>query len=356
VLTTLDHRSDRIKAELDDARRLKEEAAKLLEEYKSRHASAEREAQDIIASAKAEAERIASEAKAKMEDFVVRRTKTAEGKIALAEAQALADVRAAAANAAVAAASTILTKSVKGEVADNLRRYRERIAAAPEPPVAGGRPRVAAATGIPQTTSPAPDGEVYGCIIFYNGWDAPDRGPPVARRTSEDMSARLAAVSDAFKPRGEACKEIAADVKTHADFRKLLESKDVPASNGGTFDRLRLTGQNRFIQVEATWSGVGNVEVHLLLNSQEVGTPFRVDCGSGSRTERVVLQGTVATGSQNVYTVTLQGLTCGAETPPLITTILTVATEAGPVTGCQSVFTNVPVGGTISGCPAFTLP
>jgi F-type H+-transporting ATPase subunit b len=120
VLKTLDHRSDRIKAELDDARRLKEEAAKLLAEYKARHASAEREAQDIIASAKAEAERIASEAKTKMEDFVARRTKTAESKIALAEAQALADVRAAAADAAVTAASTILTQSVKGSVADDL--------------------------------------------------------------------------------------------------------------------------------------------------------------------------------------------------------------------------------------------
>src|SRR5258707_3496851 len=120
VRTTVNYRSDRIKPEPAAAARLKEEAAKLLAEYKSRHASAEREAQDIIASAKAEAERIASEAKAKMEDFVVRRTKTAEGKIALAEAQALADVRAAAANAAVTAASTILTKSVKGEVADDL--------------------------------------------------------------------------------------------------------------------------------------------------------------------------------------------------------------------------------------------
>ena len=106
VLKTLDHRSDRIKAELDDARRLKDEAAKLLAEYKARHATAEREAEDIIAAAKAEAERIATEAKAKMEDFVARRTKTAEGKIALAEAQALADVRAAAADAAVTAAST----------------------------------------------------------------------------------------------------------------------------------------------------------------------------------------------------------------------------------------------------------
>ena len=120
VLKALDHRSDRIKAELDDARRLKDEAAKLLAEYQARHASAEREARDIIESAKAEAERIASEAKAKMEDFVARRTKTAESKIALAEAQAVADVRSAAANAAVSAASIILSQSVKGEVADDL--------------------------------------------------------------------------------------------------------------------------------------------------------------------------------------------------------------------------------------------
>ena len=60
------------------------------------------------------------ESKAKMEDFVARRTKTAESKIAMAEAQALADVRAAAANAAVEAASTILSQSVKGSVADDL--------------------------------------------------------------------------------------------------------------------------------------------------------------------------------------------------------------------------------------------
>jgi len=120
VLTALDHRSERIKAELDDARRLKEEAAKVLADYKTRRASAEREAEEIITGAKAEAERIATEAKAKMEDFVARRTKTAESKIALAEAQALADVRAAAADAAIAAASTILSQSVKGTVADDL--------------------------------------------------------------------------------------------------------------------------------------------------------------------------------------------------------------------------------------------
>lgn len=120
AMTALDHRADRIKAELDHATRLKQEAAKVLADYKARTASAEREAADIIANAKSEAERIATEAKAKVEDFVARRTKTAEGKIALAEAQAVADVRAAAAEAAVQAASTILSKSVRGQVADDL--------------------------------------------------------------------------------------------------------------------------------------------------------------------------------------------------------------------------------------------
>jgi F-type H+-transporting ATPase subunit b len=120
VLTALDHRAERIKAELDDARRIKDEAARVLAEYQARRASAEREAADIVANARAEAERIAADAKTKMEDFVARRTKTAESKIALAEAQAVADVRAAAAEAAVAAASTILSQSVKGQVADDL--------------------------------------------------------------------------------------------------------------------------------------------------------------------------------------------------------------------------------------------
>jgi F-type H+-transporting ATPase subunit b len=120
VLKALDNRSARIKAELDSARKLKEEAAGVLAEYKARRASAEREAEEIISGARADAERIAAEAKAKMEDFLARRTKTAESKIALAEAQALADVRAAAAEAAVAAASNILSQSVKGQVADDL--------------------------------------------------------------------------------------------------------------------------------------------------------------------------------------------------------------------------------------------
>jgi F-type H+-transporting ATPase subunit b len=116
----LDHRAARIKAELDDARRLKDEAQNLVAEYRARRESAVKEAEEIVAGARSEAERIAAEAKTRMEEFIVRRTKMAEAKIALAEAQALADVRAAAADAAVSAAAKILSETVRGQTAETL--------------------------------------------------------------------------------------------------------------------------------------------------------------------------------------------------------------------------------------------
>jgi F-type H+-transporting ATPase subunit b len=120
ITDSLDQRQARIKGELDEARRLKEEAQALLAEFQRKSGEAEKEAEAIIAGAKAEAERIAAEAKARMEDFVSRRTKMAETKITQAEAQALADVRSAAADAAVTAAEKILSVAAKGEVAFNL--------------------------------------------------------------------------------------------------------------------------------------------------------------------------------------------------------------------------------------------
>jgi F-type H+-transporting ATPase subunit b len=120
ILQALDNRARRIRAELDDAKRLKDEALALVAEYRKRRESAVREADEIVANAKAEAERIAAEAKTKMEDFVTRRTKMAETKIAMAEAQAMADVRAAAADAAVTAAAKIMADTVKGSTADAL--------------------------------------------------------------------------------------------------------------------------------------------------------------------------------------------------------------------------------------------
>jgi F-type H+-transporting ATPase subunit b len=120
IVDAIDQRRNRIKAELDEARRLGDEAQSLLAEYRRKRGEAEREAEAIVASAKAEAERTAAEGKAKMEEFVARRTRMAETKIAQAEAQALADVRAAAADAAVAAAERILREAAKGKVAEDL--------------------------------------------------------------------------------------------------------------------------------------------------------------------------------------------------------------------------------------------
>jgi F-type H+-transporting ATPase subunit b len=120
LIEALDHRSNRIQTELDEARRLRDEAGKLLAEYQRKQREAEREAEAIVADARAEAGRVAAEARVKMEEFVARRTKLAETKITQAEAQALADVRAAAADAAVTAAEKILRDTAKGKVADDL--------------------------------------------------------------------------------------------------------------------------------------------------------------------------------------------------------------------------------------------
>ena len=120
AIDAIDARRDRIQAELDEARRLREEAQALLELYRRKQQEAEREAADILAGAKTEADRLAVEAAAKMEEVLARRTKMAEAKIDQAETQALADVRAAAADAAVTAAEKILRQTAKGKVADDL--------------------------------------------------------------------------------------------------------------------------------------------------------------------------------------------------------------------------------------------
>jgi len=120
VIDGIDQRQARIKAELEEARRLREEAQALLVEYQRKRHDADREAEAIIATANAEAERLAAEGKTRLEDFVARRTKMAETKIAQAEAQALADVRSSAADAAVAAAEKILSTTAKGKIADDL--------------------------------------------------------------------------------------------------------------------------------------------------------------------------------------------------------------------------------------------
>ena len=116
----LDSRAERIRAELAEAQRLREDAQALLREYEAKRAAAEKEAADIVESAREEANRLAQETQDKMAEFVRRRTAAAETKIAQAEAQAAAEVRAAAVDAAIKASEQILRREVSGPAAEAL--------------------------------------------------------------------------------------------------------------------------------------------------------------------------------------------------------------------------------------------
>ena len=120
ITKSLDDRSANIRNELDEARKLREEAQELLAEYQRKRREAEKEASDIIAAAQREAEVLAAEAHQKTEEFVARRTAMAEQKIAQAEAQAMADVKASAVDMAVAAAEAIVAGKASGKMADQL--------------------------------------------------------------------------------------------------------------------------------------------------------------------------------------------------------------------------------------------
>ena len=104
----LDQRAATISKELDEAKRLREEAAALLADYKRKAASAEKEAQGIVTEAMAEAERFAAESRAQLTTQIERRAQQAQDKIAQSEAQATAEIRALAADAAAAAAEKLI--------------------------------------------------------------------------------------------------------------------------------------------------------------------------------------------------------------------------------------------------------
>jgi F-type H+-transporting ATPase subunit b len=116
----LDERASRIAKELDEARRLREEAQGLLAEYQRKRRDAEKEAEAIVAQAREEAEVFAVETRQKLSEMLERRVRIAEEKIAQAEVQAIKEVRSAAADLAVAAATRIIAEEVQGERAEKL--------------------------------------------------------------------------------------------------------------------------------------------------------------------------------------------------------------------------------------------
>jgi F-type H+-transporting ATPase subunit b len=104
----LDSRAQRIRDELDQARGLREEAQRTLAAYREKEREAAAEAQQIVAHARAEAERIAAQSARDLEESLRRRRRLAEERIAQEEAKALAEIRAAAVDVAVAAARRVI--------------------------------------------------------------------------------------------------------------------------------------------------------------------------------------------------------------------------------------------------------
>jgi F-type H+-transporting ATPase subunit b len=120
LAVVLDSRAERIAKELDEAKRLREEADKVLADYRRKQADAVKETEAIVAQAAKEAEILTAETRRSMQEHFERRMKLAEDKIGRAEAEALRDVRAAATDAAVAAAEIVIAAKMTPAEADKL--------------------------------------------------------------------------------------------------------------------------------------------------------------------------------------------------------------------------------------------
>jgi F-type H+-transporting ATPase subunit b len=111
---------DKVRAQLDEANRLREEAEALLSRIKSDREAAERQAAEMLAFAREEAARLQAEAQVKLAEQIERRGQLAERRIATAEAQAAAEVKAAAADLAARMAEQVLAGRLVGAKSDPL--------------------------------------------------------------------------------------------------------------------------------------------------------------------------------------------------------------------------------------------
>jgi F-type H+-transporting ATPase subunit b len=128
----LDQRAQVIAAELEEARRLRAEAAALLADYQKRAASAEAEARSIVDAATAEAAQFQKDARAALEAQIERRAAAAGEKIAQAEAHALNEIRGLAADAAVNAAQKLIQarldeKRASSMITDSIKSLGDKL-------------------------------------------------------------------------------------------------------------------------------------------------------------------------------------------------------------------------------------
>ena len=116
----LDKRAATIRAELDEARKLREEAQELRASFERKKAEVKEQADRIVAKAKADAEQAAQQARIDLEASIARRLRGAEEQIASAEAAAVKEVRDTAISVAIAASTQLIAKNLSAEDASKL--------------------------------------------------------------------------------------------------------------------------------------------------------------------------------------------------------------------------------------------
>jgi len=120
IANALDRRAQAIAKELESVKRLREEAETVLINYRERAESAAHEAATILNETRAETERFSAEARAQMQAQIERRARQAQERIAQAEANAMAEIRALAADAAVGAAQKLIAAKLGEQKAASL--------------------------------------------------------------------------------------------------------------------------------------------------------------------------------------------------------------------------------------------
>jgi F-type H+-transporting ATPase subunit b len=111
----LDDRGTKVRTELEEAARLRQEAEAMLRDAEARRADALREAQALIDGAKAEAGRVAAAAGAEAEASAKRREQMALDRIAAAEKAAVDEVRLTAVEVATVAARQVIAEGLTAD-------------------------------------------------------------------------------------------------------------------------------------------------------------------------------------------------------------------------------------------------
>lgn len=118
IIRSLDSRAEEIQRELEEARRLREEAQAILAEYQRKQRDAVKDSEEIVALAEREAHAYAEETRQTFDEMLQRRLKLADEKIARAEAQAIEEVRARSVDAAIRAAEILIAQRMDDEKAE----------------------------------------------------------------------------------------------------------------------------------------------------------------------------------------------------------------------------------------------